>query len=529
MKKYTPVLLIVLVLMSCNLPSQGFLAFIAPEGNATPTPNWAATLQAAVPVTETPTPTISLNPTETPQATAPGEGEPPPLESPTPKPLSDNTPILYYTQAGDTVDAIAFRFDVSIDEIASPEPIPIQGFINPNQLLIIPDRLGNTTSNSQLLPDSELVYTLSAIDFDANEYANQAGGYLSEYSDYLGSIGQSSGADVIAKIALENSINPRILLALLEYQSGWVTSFPNNSTAEDYPFGYIDANEKGLLNQVKWAVNQLSYGYYGWREGRLREIKFSDGATTRLQPDLNAGTVALLYYFAQLNNSQEWLQITNPEVGFSAVYEQMFGSPWVRANSVEPLFPPGIRQPNMELPFMYNQLWSYTGGPHGAWERDGSWAAVDFSPARTQSGCVESTTYVTASAAGLVVRSGNGVVVVDLDGDGFEQTGWAVVYLHIETKDRVKLGNWVETGDFIGHPSCEGGQATGTHVHMARKYNGEWIAADGAIPLVLTGWRAHSGSAPYKGTLTRDGETVTASTVGAFTSRITRDRYEGSQ
>jgi hypothetical protein len=45
----------------------------------------------------------------------------------------------------------------------------------------------------------------------------------------------------------------------------------------------------------------------------------------------------------------------------------------------------------------------------------------------------------------------------------------------------------------------------------------------------LTGWQAHSGSAPYKGTLTRDGETVTASTVGAFTSRITRDRYEGSQ
>ena len=178
------------------------------------------------------------------------------------------------------------------------------------------------------------MYTLTAIDFDANEYANQAGGYLSEYSDYLGSIGQASGADVIEKIALENSINPRVLLALLEYQSGWVNSFPNNPKTEDYPFGYIDANEKGLLNQVKWAVNQLSLGYYGWREGRLRELKFNDGAITRLQPDLNAGTVALLYYFAQLNNSQDWLHITNPEVGFSALYEQMFGSPWVRANSV---------------------------------------------------------------------------------------------------------------------------------------------------------------------------------------------------
>ena len=527
MKKFTPVFLIILVLMSCNLPSQGFSSFIAPSGNASPTPNWGATLQAAVPPTETPIPPISEIPTSTPGGDVPDE--PPPLDSPTPRPLSDNTPILYYTQAGDTIDAIAVRFDVSIDEIASPEPIPVHGFINPNQLLIIPDRLGNTTSNHQLLPDRELVYTLSGIDFDASDYVNQAGGYLSEYSEYLGSIGQSTGAEVIEKIALENSINPRILLALLEYQSGWVTGYPSNSKMEDYPLGYIDESQKGLLRQIKWAVNQLSFGYYGWREGRLNEIQFSDGAITRLQPDLNAGTVAVLYYFAQLNNSQDWLHITNPEVGFSALYEQMFGNPWVRANSVEPLFPPGIRQPQMELPFMFNQMWSFTGGPHGAWEKDGSWAAVDFSPARTQSGCVESTTYVTASAEGLVVRSENGVVVVDLDGDGFEQTGWAVVYLHIETKDRVKIGNWVETGDFIGHPSCEGGHATGTHVHMARKYNGEWIAADGAIPLVLTGWQAHAGSAPYKGTLTRDGETVTASTVGAFPSRITRDRYEGSQ
>ncbi len=527
MKKFVPVSLIILVLISCNLPTQGLPAFIAPSGNASPTPNWAATLQAAVPSTATPVP-INDTPVETPVATA-IEEQAPPAEGPPPTPRSDNTPILYYSQAGDTIDAVAFRFDVSVDEIASPEPFPMVGFINPNQLLIIPNRLGNTTSINQLMPDSEVVYTLSAIDFDATSYVAQADGYLSKYSDYLGSIGQSSGAEIIEKIALENSINPRLLLALLEYQSGWVYGQPSNLMLEDYPFGIIDLDQKGLLRQLKLAVNHLSVGYYGWREGRLNEIQFKDGATARLEPDLNAGTVALLYYFAQFHNSQDWLHVVNPEVGFPAVYEQMFGNPWMRANSVEPLFPPGIRQPKMELPFMYNQVWAYTGGPHGAWERDGSWAAVDFSPARTESGCVESTAYVTASAAGLVVRSGNGVVVVDLDGDGFEQTGWAIVYLHIETKDRVAKGQWVETGDLLGHPSCEGGRATGTHVHLTRKYNGEWMAADGAIPLILTGWRGHAGSAPYKGTLTRDGETVTASTVGNIFSNITRDHYEGSQ
>jgi len=526
-KKFISFSLILLVLISCNLPTQGLPAFVAPGRNATPTPDWAATLRAAIP-TETPIPAAGF-PTEIPQATVAEEPTPGLGATPSP-PLTDNTPILYTSQAGDTLDAVAFRFSVSVDEIASPDSIPVQGFINPNQLLIIPNRLGNTTSTNKLLPDSEVVYTLSAIvGFDTQSYTDSKGGYLSEYHDYLGSVGQSTGAEIIAKSALENSINPRLLLALLEYQSGWVLGQPATQIQLDYPYGLIDPDRQELIYQIKWAINHLSIGYYDWREGRMNEIQFTDGATARLEPSLNAGTAAILYYFAQIYNSQDWLHAINPETGFPALYEQMFGNPWVRANSVEPLFPPELKQPFLELPFMYNQMWSYTGGPHGAWEKDGSWAAVDFSPARTESGCVDSSAYVTASAAGLIVRSGNGVVVVDLDGDGFEQTGWVIVYLHIATADRISNGEWVETGDLLGHPSCEGGHATGTHVHMARKYNGEWMAADGAISLVLTGWQAHAGSAPYKGTLTRDGETITASTVGNFYSRITRDRYEGSQ
>ena len=64
--------------------------------------------------------------------------------------------------------------------------------------------------------------------------------------------------------------------------------------------------------------------------------------------------------------------------------------------------------------------------------------------------------------------------------------------------------------------------ATGTHVHIARKYNGEWIAADGPMPFVLSGWRARAGEEAYKGELTRDGETVTACTCGSLETNIKR-------
>ncbi len=68
---------------------------------------------------------------------------------------------------------------------------------------------------------------------------------------------------------------------------------------------------------------------------------------------------------------------------------------------------------------------------------------------------------------------------MDLDGDGNEETGWVIVYLHIATEGRVPVGTWLAQGDKIGHPSCEGGKSTGSHLHIVRKYNGEWVPADG--------------------------------------------------
>ena len=116
------------------------------------------------------------------------------------------------------------------------------------------------------------------------------------------------------------------------------------------------------------------------------------------------------------------------------------------------------------------------------------------------------------------------VVVFDLDGDGYEETGWNLMYLHVATKDRVKLGIWVETDDHIGHASCEGGVSTGTHLHFARKYNGEWILADGPIPFTLSGYVAHNGESPYEGTLTRGDVTIVADPVGTASSIIYREK-----
>ena len=221
-------------------------------------------------------------------------------------------------------------------------------------------------------------------------------------------------------------------------------------------------------------------------------------------------------------NLREWSGVLYAADGFPSMYEKLFGNPWLRAQPFEPFFPPDLSQPVLDLPFYYNRVWSFTGGPHAAWGTDSARAALDFAPGSTESGCIPSQEWVVAPAPGLVIRSENGVVILDLDGDGIEETGWVLLFLHIGTDKRVPAGTRLNLNDPIGHPSCEGGLATGTHFHIARKYNGEWILADGPLPFVLGGWQAHAGPNNYEGTLTKDGQTITACTCGSSETKIIR-------
>jgi LasA protease len=436
--------------------------------------------------------------------------------------------ILYYSQPGDSLQAVAGHFGVKEEEIKSPTALADSGLLDPNTLLIIPSVLNTeTTSPIQIMPDSEVIFSRSAIDFDVKNYVVTSGGYLNQYKEYLGSTGMTSGIECVKRLAIENSINPRMLLALLEFQSGWVRGQPSNLANFDYPLGYVDLNYVGMFRQLMLATEDLSLGYYGWRSGQLTHLAFQDGGEKiRIAPELNAGTVAILYYFSKHYNYSDWLAVVDPNSGFMKLFLDMFGDPWSRALVVEPLFPPGLTQPALSLPFYPEETWSLTGGPHSAWEKQGALAALDFGPGADQKGCYESESWVLAAASGQVVRTGVGFVILDLDNDGYEETGWDLLYLHIATRDKVTVGTLLNKDDRIGHPSCEGGPSTGTHFHIARKFNGEWVLADGPLPFNLSGWIAHAGSKPYEGSLTRGDQVVIALPNGSAVTKIVRSNGE---
>jgi len=481
---------------------------VQPSATSTVTPTEILSTSTSLPtftdvpaITDTPAPTATFDP----NATA--------------KP-----PIQYYTQSGDTLPSIIGRFGITADEISSSETLPATGIINPGVLLILPDRIGTTTPSTKIMPDSEVVYSPSAVDFDIAAFINkQPHGYLRTYVEEM-STGNLSGADVVKLVAEENSCNPYLLLAILEYKSHWVTAQPTNLAESDYPMGYIKVESRGLYYQLSWAVQQLSIGYYGWRAGTLSELTFKDGSHLRMGPELNAGSAAVQYLFAQLYEPQEWNAALYGSESMPAEMTQMFGDFWARSQKVEPLYPANLVQPTLELPFQPGEAWSLTGGPHPAWGPGGALAALDFAPPSTVSGCAESNYWVTAMAPGLIVRVGNGMVIEDLDGDGIEQTGWVIMYMHIETRDRISVGMKVNTNDKIGHPSCEGGEATGTHTHVARKFNGEWMLAGGPVPFKMSGYVASGGVIPYQGSLSNGVTTVIAASNSAPKSSISRPR-----
>jgi murein DD-endopeptidase MepM/ murein hydrolase activator NlpD len=505
--------------LACNFPSLTERSDSIGEFHAALTALANSTIieQPPIPIGEEApaTPSAGGNNTATPPVSAV-----PPLR--TPGQAGSGTQFVYFTQTGDTLLTIAKRFGVEPEEISSFRPIAPEALLPLGLELLIPNVLGETQFSDFLLPDSEIIYSPTTIDFQIGEFINDAGGYLSTYSEVVNG-NWISGVEIVQKVAVENSINPRLLLSLLEFRSGWVFGKPVDPSQLANPIGFFVPDYKGLYYELVLTATHLGLGYYGWRTGSLTSLTFPDDSVVRISPGINAGSVALQNFFSKLSDQDEWRETLYGRDGFIPLHQHLYGDPWVRDVQAGPIFPTELTQPELELPFAPGERWSFTGGPHLSWNSGSPRGAIDFSPVTGEPPCTTTNAWVTASASGRVTRSADNVVAIDLDSDGYEQTGWVLVYLHISEQDSISPEEKVDVDQQLGHPSCERGNATGTNVHIARKYNGEWIAVDGFLPFTLSGWEVEAGQRSYQGRLIKDGQVVTANPGGPSSSLIIRE------
>jgi LasA protease len=371
---------------------------------------------------------------------------------------------------------------------------------------------------TEVISDHNLVYGPTAKNFDVAQFLQAYKGYLLDYEEEVESQ-LLNGSEIVQLVADRHSVNPRLLLAILEYNAGWLTEKePKNI---EYMIGREEEGREGLYRQLSWAANMLNFGFYGRSEGGLSDFLIGE-TEVRFAPGVSDGTAAVQYYLAARDNLtyQEWQFDAGPD-GLAATYRQLFGDPL--SDSESPLIPNNLQQPALLLPWERGTTWYFSGGPHGGWNSGSAWAALDFAPPDVEYGCFTSESWVTAVADGIIARSGFGAVVLDLDNDGYAGSGWAITYMHLDNRDRLEEGTKVFAGDRIGHPGCEGGVTNGTHLHIARTYNGRWISADRIIPFELGGWVSGGQGYEYNGWLKREGVTKTADVYRTEDNAITAD------
>ena len=113
-------------------------------------------------------------------------------------------------------------YGVTLELISGQNQIADANLLEVGQVLTIPrPRLQEPGPDFKIIPDSELVYGPSAL-FDVEDFVQKQGGYLATYYEEVDDE-TLSGAQIVQRIAQDYSVNPRLLLAVLQHQSGWLT------------------------------------------------------------------------------------------------------------------------------------------------------------------------------------------------------------------------------------------------------------------------------------------------------------------
>lgn len=254
-----------------------------------------------------------------------------------------------------------------------------------------------------------------------------------------------------------SGISPRVLLALMELQTG-VLSSPQPSAARlERPFGTLVATT-GFSAQLRDVAETL-------RDAMYDAADRSTGGPVAL----STGNPLRTLYALAGTESVRAAQLA--DIGFVDVYRRLFATePTQVSRTAQPRAdaPPTNL---LQFPYPLNARW-YVGGAHtnsgsGSFPMSsldvgvGGWWGSD-----------QSRNWVSASAAGKFKRHSSCMAEIVHDG------GWSTTYYHL-MNIRPATGDTVTANDPIANPAnslvqalCNGGASTGPHLHWSLKSNG---------------------------------------------------------
>ncbi len=153
----------------------------------------------------------------------------------------------YEVQPGDSLGTIAQRYSVSLGFLINANQLVNPDLLTVGQVLTIPAPQPVAQGPAfKIIPDSELVYGPVSAYIDYPALVKRENGFLASYEDEIDEQ-VTTGLEIVNRVAQDYSVNPLLLLAILEYQSEWITASEPISITRTYPIGLYNSWRKGLV------------------------------------------------------------------------------------------------------------------------------------------------------------------------------------------------------------------------------------------------------------------------------------------
>lgn len=296
---------------------------------------------------------------------------------------------------------------------------------------------------------------------------------------------QTTAAQAIEAYTSYYSLNPRILLTLLELGPKLLTDPQPAPETISRPFGAV--GPEGFTKQVEWAVREIRAGFGPYSEPPV--LHFTDGGSATLDTKQEASLLAVARFLAQGHTQAEWRALVD---GYAPLYTKLWGK--------EPSAPtptPTASQPFLKLPWpagtemIHSSYFDHVYPTVDRHDDDNSFIVNYLGRGNlsynTHDGhdyyfpALPTGTPILAAAPGIAyayTTPGNGVVIRH----GGAYAGYETVYWHLDQFALIfqgKLGNGagvkVEAGALLGTSGKSGFTDGGAHLHFEVRHNGKQV------------------------------------------------------
>lgn len=349
---------------------------------------------------------------------------------------------------------------------------------------------------------------------DANRFFYSEGLYAAQIQEYLdrqpgplksfrAPVGdrEHSFAEILASQTSLYSLNPQVVLTLIEQQSGLITQPDVTQEQLDWALDFRgDAEQwRGLLPQMRWAIREL---YRAQRDyPTLPNLIYADASHSQPPAGLNVGEYAIARVLAASTGAGELpRKLDGAPDSFVATFSRLFGDPRAPVPAPPQQSAPFLAWPldrpatvtsffDHEAPYLQanGSIVTYRGDRDPVLSYDGhdGWDYAAAPP-----------TPVLAAAGGTIVFAGNSddgcgiarAVIID-HGNGYRTLYWHMSEVLVEPGP-------VDQGTRIGIVGASG-CVTGPHLHFQTQFLGRdtdpygWCGPAGQDP-----WVSHPAGGP---------------------------------